>query len=68
MVGSLDHNPIGAPTRERANLDGGFGIQRDAQDVRRRIGGLIDLGQVLEDGIGCGDFFWGCVLATFLGK
>ena len=68
MVGGLDRNPTGAATTERANLDGGFGIQRNAQDVRRLVGSLIDLGQAREDGIGCRDFFWGWVLAAFLGK
>ena len=67
MVGGLDVEPTRASAREGTNLDRGFGIQRDAQDLRRRVGSLIDASQVLEDGIGFWDFFWGWVLATFLG-
>jgi hypothetical protein len=29
---------------------------------------LVDRRYVLKDGIGVRDFFWGCVLATFLGE
>ncbi len=68
MVGGLDCNPARAPTRERADLDRRFGIPGDAQDSGSVVSGLIDRGQLREDGIGFWDFFWGRVLATFLGK
>ena len=49
---------------ELADLDFGFGIEGDSQRIRvgRRLGpGGLD---VLEDGIGLGNFFSGRVLRT----
>jgi hypothetical protein len=59
VVGSLDlEAPLPAPG-EGANFDGRFGIPRDAQDVVCRIGSVIDLGYLREDGVGFGDVFCG---------
>lgn len=54
--------------RERPNFDHGFGIDRNAQDVCRGIRLAIDLGYVGKDRVSLWDFFFGMLLATFLGK
>ncbi len=68
MVSCLNLNAVLATPRERADLHRCFGIDRDAQDIARFISRLVDLSQVLEDGVGLGEFGCGRVLATFLGK
>jgi hypothetical protein len=40
-----------------ANFDRCFGIHGNPQDDVRRVGGVIDLGHLLEDGLGFWDFF-----------
>src|SRR5712691_1237896 len=50
VIGRRDEGAAFAPAREGAHFDGGFGVHRDPQDVVRRIGGLIDLVHLDEDG------------------
>jgi len=66
MISSLHGDPVCALAREGPDLDRGLGIQRDAQLVGGRIGLRIHRADVVEDGVGVGDFFWGCVLATLV--
>jgi hypothetical protein len=60
--------PTFAPTGKRTDVDGGFGIEGNPSDVVGGIGLVIDLAQLVEDGVGLRDFFCGLLLATFLGK
>ena len=57
VVGSLDLDTAFPAPGEGANFDGRFGIHRDAQDIVCRIGGVVDLGYLLEDRVGFRDFF-----------
>jgi len=57
VVSGCDVGPRLPTAREGADLDGGFGVHRDPQDAIRRIRGVIDLPDVVEDGIGFWDFF-----------
>jgi len=59
VVGSLDLEATLPAPGEGANFDSRFGIHREAQDVVCRIGGVIALGFLREDGVGFGDFFCG---------
>jgi hypothetical protein len=56
--------PGHATPREGADLHFGLGIDRDAQRFRVLRGVRVDLPQVLEDGVGFGNFFLGSVLRT----
>ena len=67
VVGGGDRHAAPPPPREGAELDRGLRVQRDPQRVPGRVGGLIDGGHVRKDGVGRGDLFWGCVLATVWG-
>jgi hypothetical protein len=50
--------PTGHPaSRERANLHLGLGIERDAERLRVPGGSGVDVSQMVEDGIGLGNFF-----------
>ena len=68
MVGGLDRDPALAPAREGTDFDRRFGIHGDAQHVLGGIGSLVDPGYLHEDGVRFRDFFWGCVLAPFVGE
>ena len=57
--------PRAAP-REGADLNRRFGVHRHPQHVRRRVGLRVHPCHRVEDGVGLRDFFWGCVLATFV--
>jgi hypothetical protein len=59
VVGSLDLDTAFPAPDEGANCDGRFGIHRDAQDLVCRIGGVVALGDLLEDRVGFRDFFCG---------
>ena len=64
MIGGFGEHATFSPTCKGADLDRRFGIHRDPQEGRRGGGGGIHGVQVAEDGVGCGDFFGGRVLAT----
>jgi hypothetical protein len=68
VISALGRDAAFAPTRKRANFDGGFGIKGNAQGIGGGIGIMIDLMQTREDGVGLRDFFCGRLLATFWGK
>ena len=55
-----------APARERADVDRGLGVDRDPQGIVGPVGLGVDLLQLLKDGIGLLDFFWGRHLATLV--
>ncbi len=67
VVGRRDRHAAPPSARERPDLDRGFRVQRDAQGVGGRVRYPIDDGHLGEDGVGRGDLFWGCVLATVWG-
>ena len=46
-----------APTREIADLHLGFGVEGDAERFRVVCGLRVDVLQMVEDGVGGGDFF-----------
>src|SRR5215212_6344015 len=58
MVGCCGRDATFAAAREWANFDRGFRIERDPQHRLTRIGGLIDGGDLVEDCISLGHFFW----------
>jgi hypothetical protein len=66
VVGRLHLHAARAPARERPHLDGRLGIQRDPQHLGIGISCRVDRAHLREDGVGLGDLFWGCVLATRL--
>ena len=68
VIGGRDLGSTFAPTRQRANCDGGFGIERHASGIGGGIGSVMDLMQACEEGVGVRDFFCGRLLATCLGK
>ena len=57
-----------ATARKGTDFDRCFGIDGDPEDLVSGISRTIDLTQVIENGIGLWNFFWGLLLATFLGK
>ncbi len=59
VISSLDLDPRLPAASKGANFHRRFGIHRNPQDVVRRVGGVIDLRHLLEDGIGFWDFFCG---------
>ena len=59
MVGRLGWDAALPAPCEWANFDGRFRIDRDAQHRRVGIRRRIDLGYLVEDSVGFGDFFWG---------
>src|SRR5215207_10419526 len=58
MVGCCGRDATFAAAREWAYFDRGFRIERDPQHRLTRIGGLIDGGDLVEDCISLGHFFW----------
>ena len=53
-----------ATTRELADLHLGLGVERDAERFRG-LGGLrVNVSQVVEDGVGFSNLFWGLVFWT----
>jgi hypothetical protein len=68
VVGSLDRDPACPGPSDGANVDGRFGIHRDAPDLVCHIGGVGKLGDLREDRVGCRDFCCGCLCATCFGE
>ena len=68
VISALGQDAAFAPTRKRPDFDGGLGIDGNTQGIGGAIGIVIDLSYAGEDGLGVRDFFWGLLLATFLGK
>ena len=66
MIGGLHGEATRALAGAGADLDRRLGVQRDAQLVGRGIGLRIHLRDLRKDGVGAGNFFWGCVLATLV--
>ena len=66
VVRRLGPGAAPAPAGERADVDRGLGVDRDPQGVVGPIGLGVDLLQLLEDGVGLLDFFWGRHLATLV--
>lgn len=58
---------VTAPARVVAYLFASLGVYRKAQLGLVGLGLWMDLAQVREDGVGCGDLFWGRLFFTFLG-
>ena len=56
------------PAGERADGDRGLGVDRDAERVVSLVGLGVDLLQLLEDGVGLLDPFWGRHLATRMSR
>jgi hypothetical protein len=56
--------PGHAAARELADLHLGLGVDRDAERFRGLDGLRVDLSQVVEDGVGFSDLFWGLVFWT----
>jgi len=67
VVRCIDLDPTLSPTGAGADFDDGLGVRREPHDVVRHLSGVIHGGDLREDGVGCGAFFCGCLLATFLG-
>jgi hypothetical protein len=59
VIGAMGLGSTFAPTRKGADFDGRFGIDGKAQDVGGCIGIVIDLTQMIEDGVGLRNFFCG---------
>jgi hypothetical protein len=59
MVGCVNLHPALPATGTGANFDEGLGIQREAQDVVRRLSRMRHVRHLREDGSGCRDFFCG---------
>lgn len=53
-----------AASREFADFYLGLGVQGNMQRVRLMVGLRVNVLQVIEDGVGLGDFFWGLLLRT----
>ena len=64
MVESFDHYPIETPSGEETHPNRCFGIQRDAQYGLVLIGGLVDLVDLVKDGISLGNLFYGTTFFT----
>ena len=64
MVRPGGPEPTLPPTGERADEYRGLGIQGQTQRVRGPGGLLVDLAQLLKDGIGLLQLFWGLHLVT----
>src|SRR3954470_10171586 len=52
MIECFDDDPIQTPSAEKADAQRCFGVQGDAQHRLISIGGLVDLVNLVEDGIG----------------
>jgi hypothetical protein len=59
VVGSIDLHAVLPAASEGADFDRRFGGHRNPQHIVRAIGGVIDLGHRVEDGVGFRDFFCG---------
>jgi len=67
MIGGLGRDATLASPCEGADLDGGFGVERNPEHVFIGIRFLVALLHLRKDGIRLGTFFWGWLLATFFG-
>ncbi len=67
VVGGPGEYPTLASPRKRADLDRGLRIEGNPQCLLIGIGLLVALLHLGKDGIGLRKFFWGWLLATFLG-
>jgi hypothetical protein len=68
VIGRLGLRPTFAPTGKGPHFDGGVGIDGNPSDVVLGIRIVLDLAQLVEDGVSLGHGFCGLLLATFLGK
>jgi hypothetical protein len=62
VVRRLHWDPTLPPTGEGADFDDSFGVHRDPQDVVGLSSAVIQMGDLLEERVGFGDFlvadFW----------
>jgi hypothetical protein len=66
-VGRLDLQATLPAPGDGADLNSRLRIHRDASDVGCHSGGVLALGYLREAGVGCGAFFCGGLVATFVG-